>query len=114
MHLAAEMLRERQHSHQPVGEVLSTSSPGAISMSIRQPAGVVASFTPWNTPIILGIRSVAVPLAVGNTVVMKPSEQSPMSAGLFLADVLHEAGFPPGVCNFVTTAPKTPQKLPRR
>ena len=48
----------------------------------------------------------AVPLAVGNTVVMKPSEQSPMSAGLFLADVLHEAGFPPGVCNVVTTAPE--------
>ena len=107
VHLAAEMLREAAASvTQPVGEVLSTSSPGAISMSIRQPAGVVASFAPWNAPIILGIRSVAVPLAVGNTVVMKPSEQSPMSAGLFLADVLHEAGFPPGVCNVVTTAPE--------
>ena len=107
VHLAAEMLREAAASvTQPVGEVLSTSTPGAISMSIRQPAGVVASFAPWNAPIILGIRSVAVPLAVGNTVVMKPSEHSPMSAGLFLADVLHEAGFPPGVCNVVTTAPE--------
>ncbi|HXW80950.1 MAG TPA: aldehyde dehydrogenase family protein, partial [Acidimicrobiales bacterium] len=107
VHLAAEMLREAAASiTQPVGEVLTTSKPGAISMSIRQPTGVVVSFAPWNAPIILGIRSVAVPLAVGNTVVMKPTEHAPMSAGLFLADVLNEAGFPSGVCNVVTTAPE--------
>jgi vanillin dehydrogenase len=105
--LATEMLREAAASvTQPVGEVLPTSTPGAISLSVRQPAGVVASFAPWNAPIILGIRSVAAPLAAGNTVVMKPSEQAPLSAGLFLADVLHEAGFPAGVCNVVTTAPE--------
>ena len=104
--LAAEMLREAAASiSQPIGEVLTSSTPGALSMSLRQPAGVVVSFAPWNAPVILGIRSVAVPLAVGNTVVMKPSEHAPLSAGLFLADVLHEAGFPPGVCNVVTTAP---------
>ena len=91
---------------QPVGEVLPTSKPGAISLSIRQPAGVVASFSPWNAPVILGIRSVAAPLAAGNTVVMKPSEQAPLTAGLFLADVLQQAGFPAGVCNVVTTAPE--------
>jgi vanillin dehydrogenase len=105
--LASEMLREAAASvTQPVGEVLPTSTPGAISLSVRQPAGVVASFAPWNAPFILGIRSVASPLAAGNTVVMKPSEHAPLSAGLFLADVLHEAGFPPGVCNVVTTAPE--------
>jgi acyl-CoA reductase-like NAD-dependent aldehyde dehydrogenase len=76
-----------------------------LSMSMRQAAGVVAAFAPWNAPVILGIRSVAVPLAVGNTVVLKPSEHAPLSAGLFLADVLHEAGFPPGVCNVITTTP---------
>ena len=103
--LAAEMLREAAAViTQPVGEVLTTSTPGALSLSVRQPAGVVASFAPWNTPVILGIRAVAVPLAVGNTVVMKPSEHAPLSAGLFLADVLHDAGFPPGVCNVITTA----------
>ena len=103
--LAAEMLREASAAAtQPIGEVLSTSTPGAISMSVRQPAGVVASFAPWNAPIILGIRSIAVPLALGNTVVMKPSEQAPLSAGLFLSDVLTEAGLPPGVCNVLTTA----------
>jgi vanillin dehydrogenase len=105
--LAAEMLREAAAAiSQPIGEVLTTSTPGALSMSMRQPAGVVASFAPWNAPVILGIRSVAVPLAVGNTVVMKPSEHAPLSAGLFLADVLHEAGFPPGVCNVITTTPE--------
>ena len=107
VYLATEILREAAASvTQPVGEVLPTSTPGAISLSVRQPAGVVASFAPWNAPIILGIRSVAAPLAAGNTVVMKPSEQAPLSAGLFLADILHEAGFPPGVCNVVTTAPE--------
>ncbi len=105
--LATEMLREAAASvTRPVGEVLPTSTPGAISLSIRQPAGVVASFAPWNAPIILGTRSIAAPLAAGTTVVMKPSEQAPLSAGLFLADVLHEAGFPPGTCNVVTTAPE--------
>jgi acyl-CoA reductase-like NAD-dependent aldehyde dehydrogenase len=104
--LAAEMLREAAASiSQPIGEVLTSSTPGSLSMSIRQPAGVVVSFAPWNAPVILGIRSIAVPLAVGNTVVMKPSEHAPLSAGLFLADVLHEAGFPAGVCNVITTAP---------
>ncbi len=103
--LAAEILREAAAViTQPVGEVLTTSTPGALSLSLRQPAGVVASFAPWNAPVILGIRAVAVPLAVGNTVVMKPSEHAPLSAGLFLADVLHDAGFPPGVCNVITTA----------
>jgi vanillin dehydrogenase len=105
--LASEMLREAASAvTQPVGEVLTTSTPGAISMSMRQPAGVVASFAPWNAPVILGIRSIAVPLAMGNTVVMKPSEHAPMSAGLFLAEVLADAGFPPGACNVVTTAPE--------
>jgi acyl-CoA reductase-like NAD-dependent aldehyde dehydrogenase len=105
--LAAEILREAAAAiSQPVGEVLTTSTPGALSMSLRQPAGVVACFAPWNAPVILGIRSVAVALAVGDTVVMKPSEHAPLSAGLFLADVLHEAGFPPGVCNVITTTPE--------
>jgi acyl-CoA reductase-like NAD-dependent aldehyde dehydrogenase len=105
--LAAEMLRESAAlATQPVGEILSTSTPGSISLAVRQPAGVVAAFAPWNAPVILGIRSVAAPLAAGNTVVMKPSEHAPLSAGLLLADLLLEAGFPPGVCNVVTTAPE--------
>jgi acyl-CoA reductase-like NAD-dependent aldehyde dehydrogenase len=107
VHLATEMLREAAALvTQPTGEVLPTSMPGALSLALRQPAGVVAAFAPWNAPIILGVRSVAAPLAAGNTVVMKPSEHAPLSAGLFIADIFTEAGFPPGVCNVVTTAPE--------
>lgn len=105
--LAADTLREAACAiTAPIGDVLTTGTPGAISMSMRQPAGVVVAFAPWNAPVILGIRSVAVPLAVGNTVVMKPSEESPLSAGLLLADILIEAGFPAGVVNVVTNAPE--------
>ncbi|HTW06908.1 MAG TPA: aldehyde dehydrogenase family protein [Acidimicrobiales bacterium] len=107
VHLASEMLREAASlASQPVGEVLTTSTPGAVSLALRQPAGVVAAFAPWNAPIILGTRSIATALAVGNTVVMKPSEHAPLSAGLWLADIMAEAGLPAGACNVVTTTPE--------
>jgi acyl-CoA reductase-like NAD-dependent aldehyde dehydrogenase len=86
----------------PVGELLSTSIPGAYSMAQRIPFGVVGAISPWNAPLVLGIRSIAIPLAVGNTVVMKPSEDAPITCGLLLADVLSEAGLPAGVLNVVT------------
>jgi acyl-CoA reductase-like NAD-dependent aldehyde dehydrogenase len=63
---------------------------------------VVGALSPWNAPLVLGIRSIAIPLAVGNTVVMKPSEDAPITCGLLLADVLAEAGLPPGALNVVT------------
>jgi vanillin dehydrogenase len=69
---------------------------------IRDPAGVVAAIVPWNAPLVLCVRAVAVALAVGNTVVLRPSEDAPVSSGLFLADVLAEVGLPPGVVNVVT------------
>ena len=62
----------------------------------------MGAISPWNAPLVLGIRSIAIPLAVGNTVVMKPSEDAPITCGLLLADVLAEAGFPAGVLNVVT------------
>jgi vanillin dehydrogenase len=80
----------------PMGELLPTSIPGAYSMAQRIPYGVVGAISPWNAPRVLGIRSIAIPLAVGNTVVMKPSEDAPITCGLLLADVLTEAGLPPG------------------
>jgi vanillin dehydrogenase len=86
----------------PAGELLPTSIPGAYSISQRIPLGVVGAISPWNAPLVLGIRSVAIPLAVGNTVVMKPSEDAPVTCGLLLADVLAEAGLPAGVLNVVT------------
>jgi acyl-CoA reductase-like NAD-dependent aldehyde dehydrogenase len=104
--LAANILREAAAAvTQPVGEVLTTETPGQLSLAVREPLGVVAAFAPWNAPIILSTRAVAAPIAAGNTVVLKPSEDAPIAAGLFIADVLHEAGLPAGVLNVVTNAP---------
>src|SRR5471030_2220031 len=89
----------------PKGEVLETNSPGTHSIGVRRPLGVVASFTPWNGANILSWRAVLSPLAAGNTVVVKPSELAPVSAGIMLAEVAEEAGFPPGAVNVVTHAP---------
>jgi acyl-CoA reductase-like NAD-dependent aldehyde dehydrogenase len=89
----------------PKGEVLQTNQPGLHSIGVRRPLGVVASFTPWNGANILSWRAVISPVAAGNTVVVKPSEFSPISAGLMLADIAEEAGFPKGVINVVSHAP---------
>jgi acyl-CoA reductase-like NAD-dependent aldehyde dehydrogenase len=104
--LATNMLREAAAAATfPIGEVLATDMPGALSMAIRQPAGVVAAFSPFNAPIILGTRAVAVPIAVGNTLVLKAAEEAPLAAAYFIADVLTEAGLPPGVINVISSAP---------
>src|SRR5947199_1538079 len=71
---------------------------------IRSACGV-ASFTPWNGANVLSWRAVISPVAAGNTVVVKPSEFAPVSAGIMLAEVAEEAGFPAGVINVVTHAP---------
>jgi acyl-CoA reductase-like NAD-dependent aldehyde dehydrogenase len=89
----------------PKGEVLESNIPGAHSIGVRRPLGVVATFTPWNGASILSWRAVISPLAAGNTVVVKPSELSPISAGLILAQIVEEASFPKGVINIVTHAP---------
>ncbi len=89
----------------PKGEVLETNMPGSHSIGVRRPLGVVASFTPWNGANVLSWRAVLSPVAAGNTVVVKPSELAPISAGLILAEICEEAGFPPGVINVVTHAP---------
>jgi len=89
----------------PKGEVLETNVPGVHSIGVRRPLGVVASFTPWNGANVLSWRAVLSPVAAGNTVVVKPSELAPISAGIILAQIAEEAGFPPGVINVVTHAP---------
>jgi acyl-CoA reductase-like NAD-dependent aldehyde dehydrogenase len=89
----------------PKGEVLETNVPGVHSIGVRRPLGVVASFTPWNGANVLSWRAVLSPVAAGNTVVVKPSELAPISAGVILAQIAEEAGFPAGVINVVTHAP---------
>ncbi|MCL6672584.1 aldehyde dehydrogenase family protein [Streptomyces panaciradicis] len=104
--LAAAMLREAAALiTAPRGEVLTTQQDGALSLAVREPLGVVAAFSPWNAPVILGTRSVAAALAAGNTVVLKPSEVAPLSAGLLIGDLLREAGLPDGVLNVITNDP---------
>lgn len=68
--------------------------------TLREPFGVVAHVTPWNSPLGQGARGIAPSLAAGNTVVVKPSEMTPLST-LLLAAVLAGAGLPPGACNVV-------------
>lgn len=105
VHLAANMLVEAASlTTQINGEVIPSEVPGNLAMAIRQPAGVVLGMAPWNAPVILGTRAIAVPLACGNTVVMKGSELCPATHGLII-EALQEAGLPEGVVNFVTNAP---------
>jgi acyl-CoA reductase-like NAD-dependent aldehyde dehydrogenase len=89
----------------PKGEVLESNLAGTHSIGVRRPLGVVASFTPWNGANVLSWRAVLSPVVAGNTVVVKPSELAPISAGIILAQVAEEAGFPKGVINVVTHAP---------
>ena len=103
--LASEMLREAAGlTTQITGEIIPSNRPGSSAYGIRQAAGVVLSIAPWNAPIILGIRSIATPLACGNTVVFKSSEICPRTHRL-IAEVLIEAGLPPGVLNVISNAP---------
>jgi len=69
--------------------------------TLREPLGVVGQIIPWNFPILLAAWKVAPALAAGNTIVLKPAEQTPLSA-LRLAQIAEEAGLPPGVLNVVT------------
>lgn len=104
--LAAKMLREAAAmTTQISGEVIPSDKPGTLAMAIRQPAGVCLGIAPWNAPVILGTRAVAMPLACGNTVVLKASEMCPGTHRL-IGQVLVEAGLPKGVINVVTNDPK--------
>lgn len=84
------------------GEVLPADHANSFFMAIRQPVGVVGCFGPFNVPYILSSRSFVLPIAYGNTAVLKPSEEAPLSGGLLLAEIFDEAGLPPGVLNVVT------------
>lgn len=105
-HLASNIFREAAAmTTQITGEVIPSDVPGSLAMGIRQPVGVVLGIAPWNAPMILGVRSIAMPLACGNTVVFKASELCPATHQL-IGDSLREAGFPKGVFNMVINAPE--------
>jgi acyl-CoA reductase-like NAD-dependent aldehyde dehydrogenase len=104
--LAAGMIREAAAlTTQIGGEVIPSDKPGCLAMALREPVGPILGIAPWNAPIILGVRAIAVPLACGNTVVLKASEQCPRTHAL-IVDAFNDAGFPAGVVNSVTNAPQ--------
>jgi phenylacetaldehyde dehydrogenase len=83
------------------GATIPISAPGEyLSYTLREPVGVVGQIIPWNFPLLMAAWKIAPALAVGCTVVLKPAEQTPLTA-LRLADLILEAGFPPGVVNIV-------------
>ena len=83
-------------------EILPSGAAGKLNIVQRVPLGVVAVITPWNFPLILGMRAVAPALALGNTVVLKPASHTPISGGLMLAELFLDAGLPPAVLQVVT------------
>jgi acyl-CoA reductase-like NAD-dependent aldehyde dehydrogenase len=92
-------------AYAPTGQVLPSDLAGTRAVAMRRPVGVVAAIAPWNASLILAGRAVVGPLALGNTVVLKPSEESPLTGGTVWAELFAEAGLPPGVLNVVTHAP---------
>lgn len=86
------------------GETIPTHKADGRIVVLKQPIGVVAAITPWNFPLAMITRKVAPALAVGCTAVIKPAEDTPLTA-LALADLAHQAGMPKGVLNIITGNP---------
>jgi benzaldehyde dehydrogenase (NAD) len=104
--LAAGIIREAASMTTQIGgEIIPSDKPGCIAMAMREPVGVMVGIAPWNAPIILGVRAVAMPLACGNTVVLKASEQCPRTHAL-IVEAFQAAGLPDGAIQIVTNAPE--------
>jgi acyl-CoA reductase-like NAD-dependent aldehyde dehydrogenase len=106
VHLGAGVLREAAAmTTQITGEIVPSDKPGTLAMAMRVPAGVSVGIAPWNAPIILGVRAIAMPLACGNTAILKASEICPETHSL-IAECVNGAGLAEGVLNVVTNAPE--------
>jgi acyl-CoA reductase-like NAD-dependent aldehyde dehydrogenase len=102
--LAANMIREAAAIVTQIGgEIIPSNKPGTLAMAVARPKGVCLGIAPWNAPVILGTRAVAVPLACGNTVVLKSSELCPATHRL-IGQCFVDAGLPPGVINVISNA----------
>jgi acyl-CoA reductase-like NAD-dependent aldehyde dehydrogenase len=89
----------------PTGQIMPSDQRGTTALAVRRPVGVVGAISPWNASLVLAGRAIAGPMALGNTVVLKPSEESPASGGTLWAELFEEGGLPAGVLNVVTHAP---------
>jgi aldehyde dehydrogenase (NAD+) len=97
----AVMLEASFAPYRVEGRILPSDVPGKECRVYRHPVGVVAVISPWNWPLQLSNRSVAPALAVGNSVVLKPASDTPVTGGLLLAKIYEEAGLPAGVLNVI-------------
>lgn len=103
--LAAGGIREAAAMTTQIGgEVIPSNKPGTLAMGVATPKGVCLGIAPWNAPVILGTRALAMPLACGNTVILKGSEACPRTHRM-IVDCFVEAGFPEGVVNYISNAP---------
>ena len=97
MHLAKEFLREAiQLALRPEGRILPSPVDGKENRVYRVPVGVVGVISPFNFPFLLSLKSVAPALALGNAVVLKPHQNTPVCGGALVAKIFEEAGLPPG------------------
>jgi acyl-CoA reductase-like NAD-dependent aldehyde dehydrogenase len=92
------------------GKTSAVSIPDTLHYTRREPVGVCALITPWNFPLMIAAWKLAPALACGNTVILKPAEQTPLST-VYLARLCVDAGFPPGVVNCLTGGPVAGQAL---
>ncbi|MFV0128518.1 aldehyde dehydrogenase family protein [Streptomyces sp. HMX112] len=104
LHLAKEFLRESVHlALRPEGRILPSPVDGKENRLYRVPVGVVGVISPFNFPFLLSIKSVAPALALGNAVVLKPHQNTPILGGSLVAKLFEDAGLPAGLLNVVIT-----------
>ncbi|MGW1467943.1 aldehyde dehydrogenase family protein [Streptomyces sp. NPDC002308] len=104
LHLAKEFLRESvQIALRPTGQLLPSPVEGKENRVYREPVGVVGVISPFNFPFLLSLKSVAPALALGNAVVLKPHQNTPIVGGTLIAKIFEDAGLPAGLLNVVVT-----------
>jgi benzaldehyde dehydrogenase (NAD) len=108
---ASELIEAAGLASRATGEVLPTGHAGRFSLSERIPVGVVGVITPWNFPLVLGMRVIAPALALGNAVLIKPSPETPLSGGLAIAGLFEAAGLPEGVFSVLPGDVEVGQRL---
>ncbi len=104
--LGADIFREAAAmTTQLTGETIPSNRPGTLAFALRKPVGPMLGIAPWNAPVILGVRAIAMPLACGNSVVLKGSEMCPHTHRLII-NALYAAGCPDGVVNYINNTPE--------
>ena len=106
-----EVLNAATMPAQAYGSLVPSAQPARLSMVRRVPVGVIGVITPWNFPLVLGMRVVAPALALGNAVVLKPDPQTPVTGGAIFAALFAEAGLPDGVLQIVCGGADTGEAL---